>query len=98
MSAVTMVLPPEMKDGPLWILRRIKSGEVRGYKAGRTWRMTHEDVEDLIASHRNAPAPPEPEPDLGLSFTATSRRRLLAQRESPPQGITARSRKLRQGK
>lgn len=68
-EVAAMVLPPEMKNGRLWLRRRIRSGEVRGYKAGRSWRMTHQDVEDLIASHRNAPAPParEHEPPLGIT-------------------------------
>jgi hypothetical protein len=72
-----MVLPPDLKDGPGWLLRRLRSGNVGGYKVGRTWRMTRADVEDLIASHRNPQARPAPEPySDGLSLTPTSRRRV----------------------
>ncbi|WP_081286902.1 helix-turn-helix domain-containing protein [Mycobacterium colombiense] len=71
-EVAAMVLPPEMKNGRLWLRRRIRSGEIRGYKAGRSWRMTHEDVEDLIASRRNAPPSPELE-QTPHGITARSR-------------------------
>lgn len=64
-EVVAMVLPPEMKSGRRWLMQRLKSGRIRGYKVGRVWRMTHADVEELIASHRNdaAPKPPASDPD-----------------------------------
>lgn len=66
-EVAAMALPPDMKDGRRWLTRRLNSGQIRGYKIGRTWRMTQSDVEELIAGQRNAvaPAPPpkEPEPD-----------------------------------
>lgn len=55
-EVVAMVLP-ELTHGERWLAQRLRSGEVRGYKIGRHWRMTHEDVEDLIARHRNSPRP-----------------------------------------
>src|ERR1700758_3337695 len=52
-----MVLPPEMTDGVRWLSRRLNRGELSGYRVGRTWRMTREDVEDLIERHRKHPLP-----------------------------------------
>lgn len=54
-----MVLPPEMTDGVRWLSRRLNRGELSGYRVGRTWRMTREDVEDLIEQHRERRAPPD---------------------------------------
>ncbi|OBJ43094.1 hypothetical protein A5621_00780 [Mycobacterium colombiense] len=80
-EVAAMVLPPEMKNGVLWLRRRIRSGEARAYKAGRSWRMTHEDVEDLIARLRNNVAPPPP---------------VREDREDNPMGLSPRSLRYRQ--
>ncbi|WP_156749198.1 helix-turn-helix domain-containing protein [Mycobacterium sp. 1482292.6] len=81
-EVAAMVLPPEMKNGRLWLRRRIRSGEARAYKAGRTWRMTHEDVEDLIARLRNNVAPSTPP--------------VREDHEHNPMGLSARSLRYRQ--
>ena len=76
-----MVLPPEMTDGVRWLSRRLNRGELSGYRIGRTWRMTHEDVEDLIERHRKHPLPRVPqEPRTGAvsGLTPTSRLRLMS--------------------
>lgn len=52
-----MVLPPEMTDGVRWLSRRLNRGELSGYRVGRSWRMTREDVEALIDEHRDPPLP-----------------------------------------
>lgn len=74
-----MVLPPEITDGVRWLSRRLNRGELSGYRVGRTWRMTREDVEDLIEQHRERRVPPdakEPRTDSVSGLTPTSRRRL----------------------
>lgn len=75
-----MVLPPEMTDGVRWLSRRLNRGELSGYRVDRTWRMTHEDVEDLIERHRKHPlsrVAQEPRTDAVSGLTPTSRQRLM---------------------
>jgi excisionase family DNA binding protein len=75
-----VVLPPEMKDGVRWLSRRLNRGELSGYRVGRTWRMTREDVEDLIEPRRKHPLPrvvQEPRTDVVSGLTPTSRLRLM---------------------
>jgi excisionase family DNA binding protein len=75
-----MVLPPEMTDGVRWLSRRLNRGELSGYRVGRTWRMTREDVEDLIERHRKHPLPrvaQEQRTDVVSGLTPTSRLRLM---------------------
>lgn len=50
-----MVLPPDLNDPEGWLARYLRAGKIGGYKVGRTWRMTHQDVEDLITSNRTRP-------------------------------------------
>lgn len=81
-----MVLPPNWKEPVRWLQRHLVSGEISGYKVGHDWRMTSEDVTDLVARHRNSvetTAPEQAEPVVapgpvsildGLS--ARSRRRI----------------------
>lgn len=61
-----VVLPPEITDGVRWLSRRLNCGELSGYRVGRTWRMTREDVEDLIEQHREHRVP------HSRDFSATS--------------------------
>ncbi|MCZ0732208.1 hypothetical protein [Mycolicibacterium iranicum] len=60
-----------------WLTKRLR-GEAKpklpGYKAGRRWRATEEDVEKAITLLR--PPTVGPEIPAGLSLTPTSRRRL----------------------
>jgi hypothetical protein len=55
-EVAAMVLPPEWTNGRRWLAERLKHGTIRGYKVGRSWRMTHSYVQELIAIHRNAVA------------------------------------------
>ena len=74
-----MVLPPEMTEGVRWLSRRLNRGELSGYRVGRTWRMTLEDVQGLIEHHRERPLPrdaKEQRTDSVSGLTQTSRRRL----------------------
>ncbi len=52
-EVAAMVLPGSMKSPVRWLTTRLTNGTLAGYKIGRTWRMTQEDVEDLITRHRN---------------------------------------------
>jgi hypothetical protein len=50
---VAEMILPDMADGVRWLSRRSNRGELSGYRVGRTWRMTREDVADLIERYRN---------------------------------------------
>lgn len=70
-------LPPEWKDPELWLKRRLRRGDITGYKVGQTWRMRERDVEDLIARRLNTARVPAPAVSItdGLSSRATRRLR-----------------------
>ena len=38
----------DMKDPELWVTRRLLSGLFAGYKAGRQWRMTEQQLADAL--------------------------------------------------
>ncbi|MCV7236006.1 MerR family transcriptional regulator [Mycobacterium branderi] len=69
---------PDMADGVRWLSRRLNRGELSGYRLGRAWRMTREDVAGLIERHRNRSKVPD---DVEMprskfsGLTPTSRRR-----------------------
>jgi hypothetical protein len=75
-------LPPEWKDGERWLARRLKRGELRGLRYGRTWTMRDEDIAFMERLYLNGDQPEQPMPEVvqpacvadGLS--ARSRRRL----------------------
>lgn len=46
-------LPPHWTDSVRWLSRRLNRGELRGSRFGRVWMMSDDDVEFLIAKHRN---------------------------------------------
>lgn len=46
-------LPAEWADGERWLRRHLNRGEISGYRVGRTWRMTEDDVAHFIDSRRN---------------------------------------------
>jgi len=50
---VAEMIVRDMADGVRWFSRRVNRGELSGYRVGRTWRMTREDVADPIERHRN---------------------------------------------
>ncbi len=76
---VAKMIPPDMTSGVRWLSNRLNRGELSVYRVGRTWRMTHEDVKDMIERHRNRPLPrvdaQAPRSDLPSGLTPTSRRR-----------------------
>jgi hypothetical protein len=57
LAEVAEMILPDMADGVRWLSRRLNNGELSGYRAGRTWRMTREDVADLIERQRNRSIP-----------------------------------------
>ncbi|WP_280442254.1 hypothetical protein [Nocardia brasiliensis] len=68
-----------------WIRMRLNSGQFRGRRAGRQWRMTKSDIAYLLESIANttepptqpAPAPTQPAPAANpTGLTRASRRRL----------------------
>jgi hypothetical protein len=46
LAEVAELILPDMADGVRWLSRRLNNGELSGYRVGRTWRMTREDVTD----------------------------------------------------
>lgn len=52
-EVAALVLPEEWSDGERWLARRLNRGEIRGYRVGRTWRMTEGHVQEFIESCSN---------------------------------------------
>ena len=73
-----------MKKPELWLTRRLGRGEITGYKVGRHWRMTAQDVESLVESLRNIPNP-GPHTDLG-EYPGGLTRRAWQRRQRYPDG------------
>jgi hypothetical protein len=48
-EVAVMILPPDIGNAVRWLGKQIRSGRAPAYKAGRSWRMTQQDVEDFIA-------------------------------------------------
>lgn len=75
-------LPTDWQRPVLWLQRRLRRGEISGYKVGHDWRMTEADVEAFVAKYHNAtkatPPAADPTTPRPLSFTATSARRMRA--------------------
>lgn len=85
-----MVLPANLKSPVRWLSARLANGTLAGYRIGRTWRMTHEDVEDLITRHRNGAQRIPIRPQTSNPTPA------LPEPERPPNGLSPRSWMLRQ--
>jgi excisionase family DNA binding protein len=49
----------ELDMGKSWVYRQIKSGELPSVKLGRSIKITRQDLEDYLESHRYAPASEE---------------------------------------
>lgn len=52
-EVAAMVLPANWKEPVRWLQRHLVNGDISGYKVGHDWRMTADDVTDLVASRRN---------------------------------------------
>ncbi|UVO12850.1 hypothetical protein NM962_01375 [Mycobacterium sp. SVM_VP21] len=58
-----MILPPEYKCPELWLVRRLNRGQIKGYRVGKTWRMTEEHLQqsvELLSNTLKRPKVPEP--------------------------------------
>lgn len=70
-----MVLPEDWKRPVLWLERKLRAGEIGGYKVGHHWRMTEADVEAMLIRYHNHAQPVETGAKP-LSFTRTTARQL----------------------
>lgn len=86
-------LPPDWRDGERWLSRRLNTGELKGIKFGRVWRMRDIDIEYMLSRYSNEeratnqtarPVPAStPEPvDIIAGLSARSRARLKIVREA----------------
>ena len=78
LAEVAEMILPDMADGVRWLSRRLNNGELSGYRVGRTWRMTRDDVADLIERQHNRSIARKGEKMLRTEvsgLTPTSRRR-----------------------
>lgn len=46
-------LPAEWTDAIRWLTRRLNSGQLTGYRVGRTWRMRERHVQYLLDKYSN---------------------------------------------
>lgn len=81
-EVAAQVLPREWKNPQRWLRDRLNRGEISGYRLGRVWLMTEDDVADFIARHRNtttaAPARQAPATSVVDGLSERTRRRLRA--------------------
>lgn len=73
-EAATQIRGCDDKASREWVVRRLRLGTFSGYKAGRQWRMTEDDIAAAIEALRPQIVPSVPVGGL----TRTSRRRLSA--------------------
>ncbi|MHA3021284.1 hypothetical protein ACXPWS_13625 [Mycobacterium sp. BMJ-28] len=95
-EVAAMALPADWKTPERWLTSRLKAGEIGGYKLGRaSWRMTHTDVEDMIAKYHNGvrptPVPASPVISDAMRLTTTP-----AEGMSILDGLSPRSRAYRE--
>jgi hypothetical protein len=83
LAEVAEMILADMADGVRGLSHRLKNGELSGYRVGRTWRMTREDVADVIERQRNRSIARNGGEVLRIivaGLTPTSRRRRGARR------------------
>lgn len=73
-EAATVICGDDMKHPQRWLMRRLRSGEISGYKVGHTWRMREEDVEAALAKYSNTTPIVVDHPRLGLTEASMRRR------------------------
>jgi hypothetical protein len=70
----TQICGDDLKHPERWVLRRIYAGKFRAIKVGRSYRMTEEQLDEVLAALEIKPTTvTSPTPPSGL--TRTSRRR-----------------------
>jgi hypothetical protein len=83
-EVAAIMLPPNLKQPRLWLMRRLRRGHLIGYRAGREWRMTegqlHDNIERLTNAGREAapqelPPPAEPVNSVVAGLSARSKAR-----------------------
>jgi hypothetical protein len=52
-AAAAEICGDSVKHPVAWVMRRIRTGQIRAYKVGHTWRMSEQDIKDAIASLYN---------------------------------------------
>jgi excisionase family DNA binding protein len=52
-AAAAEICGDSVKHPVEWVMRRIRTGQIRAYKVGHTWRMRREDIDDAIAALYN---------------------------------------------
>lgn len=67
-------LADEMKNPVVWLQRRIRRGDASARKFGHHWRMTDQDVADLLESLKNQTNVRELHHTGGLSAASLRRR------------------------
>jgi hypothetical protein len=81
-----MVLLPEWTDSVRWLARRLNRGEISGYRVGHVWRMTEQQVEDMIDSYSTIATNPVRQPNPVYSPTTGAPLRVV-------DGLSQRSRR-----
>ncbi|AMU20837.1 hypothetical protein [Mycobacteroides abscessus] len=71
-EVAAMVLPANWKEPVRWLQRHLVNGDISGYKVGHDWRMTADDVTDLVARRRNITKTVTPEAEPVTSETPVS--------------------------
>lgn len=66
----------DLVDPELWVKRRIRAGQFRALKVGRTFRMTQQQLDDALASLEVGAVTPSPQVST-LTPRALRRRRTL---------------------
>lgn len=75
-----IALPDDMKDPERWLRERLNRGELKGYRAGRKWRMREDHLEYLTESRNNsAQAVDEPVEPVSIldGMSEVARKRIL---------------------
>lgn len=77
------ILPSEWTDTVRWLSRRLNSGELRGVRFGRTWRMRPADIDFMLSKYSNDQVVDHqesevasPQPSFADSLSPRSRARL----------------------
>lgn len=50
---LTQVVEGNFAPSVDWLSRRLNRGEITGYKVGRSWLMSDQDIADMLESRRN---------------------------------------------
>ena len=71
-EVAAIALPEDMKNPERWLRERLNSGVLKGYRAGRTWRMREDHLEFLTESRSGSAEQSQPvvEPSEPVSILA----------------------------